>query len=169
MDKKTLFAAKAALLMIVFYFAGILLVSAIESKYRIGIDVQKQQCLPWKYFLIELGRPSEVKRGQILVAITTYGRMGHRFDGQWITKMAAAIPGDHVAIKGDQAYVNGRPIGLKMDLLDKLGKRSGDFDREFNVPKGHYLLLGTQPRSYDGRYWGLVPENEIIGRAKPIW
>jgi conjugal transfer pilin signal peptidase TrbI len=56
-----------------------------------------------------------------------------------------------------------------MDLIEKLGKQPGSFDRKEIVPAGQLLLLGTEPRSFDGRYWGFVPENEIVAKATPIW
>ncbi|HVL39710.1 MAG TPA: signal peptidase I [Fimbriimonadaceae bacterium] len=38
------------------------------------------------------------------------------------------------------------------------------------IPKGWYLMMGdNRLNSYDGRYWGLVPEQSVIGRAEFIW
>ena len=38
------------------------------------------------------------------------------------------------------------------------------------IPPGHYLMMGdNRNRSSDGRFWGLVPRSEIIGRAEFIW
>ncbi|MEZ5163234.1 MAG: signal peptidase I [Fimbriimonadaceae bacterium] len=38
------------------------------------------------------------------------------------------------------------------------------------VPKGYYLMIGDNRNgSNDGRYWGLVPRENIIGRAEFIW
>ncbi len=38
------------------------------------------------------------------------------------------------------------------------------------VPEGHYLLLGdNSPHSADGRVWGWVPHNHLLGRACAIW
>jgi conjugal transfer pilin signal peptidase TrbI len=83
--------------------------------------------------------------------------------------MVFALPGDAFEVKNDLAYINGKPVGRKMDLIDKLGKQPGSFDRKEIVPAGHVLLLGTEPRSFDGRYWGFVPENEIVAKATPLW
>jgi conjugal transfer pilin signal peptidase TrbI len=169
MDARAKFALKATSLMAGLFLGGSLSISALESYYRIGVDNQQRQCLPWKWYFITIGRPDEIHRGDILVAIMKYGRMGHGFDGQKITKIVFALPGDAFEVKNDLAYVNNQQVGRKMDLIEKLGKKPGSFDRKEIVPAGQFLLLGTEPRSFDGRYWGFVPENEIVAKAIPIW
>jgi conjugal transfer pilin signal peptidase TrbI len=169
MNERAKFALKATGLMAGLFFAGSLLINALASYYRIGVDLQQHQCLPWKWYFITVGRPVVIKRGDILVASLKYGRMGHGFDGQKITKMVFALAGDTLEIKNDLAYINGQQVGHKMDLIEKLGKQPGGFDRTEIVPVGHVLLMGTEPRSFDGRYWGFVPENEIVATATPLW
>lgn len=57
----------------------------------------------------------------------------------------------------------------------------GDFDHRENcsynergfrcsVPKGYYFMLGdNRDASNDSRYWGFVPDGNIVGRAFMIW
>ena len=38
------------------------------------------------------------------------------------------------------------------------------------VPKGYFLMLGdNRANSQDGRFWGLLPEDRVIGRAVVVF
>lgn len=49
-------------------------------------------------------------------------------------------------------------------------KQRGTAIDEFVVPEGHYFVLGdNRDNSRDGRFWGFVPEHNMVGKAVFIW
>ncbi|MBU1664154.1 MAG: S26 family signal peptidase [Gammaproteobacteria bacterium] len=151
------------------WFAFDALTGFVGSHYQFKYDTQHYTCLPWRAYLIHMRPPARIRHGQIL-GFYPHGRMGPSFDapGLMVYKMVAGVPGDELLVENDKAYVNGRYLG-PLDLIHRLGKPSGYYDRHQIVPNGQYLLVGTLPRTYDGRYWGFVPAGEIIAELAPLW
>ena len=111
-------------------------------------------------------------------------------------KRVIGLPGDHVVYRNKELYINEThmnqvALGLytgvgsgivmsgvaqlveqlddvKHDILIDPRKNYGDFD--VRVPPGSYFAMGdNRDNSNDSRFWGTVPEANLVGKAFMIW
>jgi signal peptidase I len=89
-------------------------------------------------------------------------------------KRIIGMPGDTVEVKEHHAYINGekldepylRPI-QEVEGIDS-GSRGNWGPKE--VPKGTYLMLGDhRDNSADGRVFGFVPQEFLVGKAFMVY
>ncbi len=80
-----------------------------------------------------------------------------------LVKRVVGLPGDTVAIANGRVYLNGEE--LQEPYLDPSVETDGDL--VITVSEGCVFLLGdNRPVSIDGRDFGEVPVDSILGEAK---
>lgn len=111
-------------------------------------------------------------------------------------KRVIGVPGDKIIYQYKKLYINDQLVSqTSQGLYEAIGSgimMDNDFliteyldDTEYQilnnplraseqisyvVPKDHYFVLGdNRDNSKDSRYWGFVPEENLMGRAFMIW
>lgn len=108
----------------------------------------------------------EIKRGDVVVFRAPMDRYTNYI------KRIIAISGDTIEVKNKVVYINGESQGKESYTQFTNTLNFGhDSDASSNmapytVPEGHVFCMGdNRDNSYDSRYWGPVPINDIKGKA----
>jgi conjugal transfer pilin signal peptidase TrbI len=158
------FLLRAGLTLLAVLAAG----AYLTERFHIGYDDQDRQCLPpHRWFLIDR-HDRDITQGEI-IAFAALGLGPYFRDGQVIIKRAAGVPGDRVSVGPETVRINGAKVGEGLALAGTLQRPPEDFRRDDIVPPGHLWMMGATADSFDSRYWGFLPEPQVIGGAYALW
>ncbi|PMB39979.1 signal peptidase I [Fischerella thermalis CCMEE 5205] len=117
---------------------------------------------------------SNPQRGDIVVFSPTKELQKEDYQDAFI-KRIIALPGEQVALKNGKVYINNQPLPENTYLSPSQqtvvnvctsGPQPPFLAKSVTIPPDSYLVLGdNRNSSYDSRCWGVVPRENIIGRA----
>jgi hypothetical protein len=180
----------SALVLTVLFF---LLFNYLSSRISVAFTIKGQECFPYRFWLIKKGVIPEkgeyvaFKNHRIDARATWVkiisGEDGDRIEvvrvteedmrrSQDLFKVYIEEIGKELTIKGFVFLHNSDPLNSSQafEAFEKDTKgRDLPMIEEGRISKGKYFVSSPAARSYDSRYWGLVDESEIIGKAYPIF
>ena len=87
-------------------------------------------------------------------------------------KRVAGEPGDHLRITDGKLFVNDTHIPVRNTAgeINYVSLKGSPFlassTDTLKIPAGHYFVLGdNSPNSLDSRFFGFVPERNVMGRV----
>lgn len=86
-----------------------------------------------------------------------------------LVKRVAAVAGDRVCAAGTTVSVNGHRVAVRL-AHDARGRAMPWWSGCRTLGHGEYfLLMADVPASFDGRYFGITGEADLIGKAHLLW
>jgi|AntRauTorcE11898_2_1112593.scaffolds.fasta_scaffold05256_3 conjugal transfer pilin signal peptidase TrbI len=148
----------------------VLLIGAyLGNRFYLGVDSQEYGCLPFTLVIVDT-KQRDIKRGQYF-AYVAKGMQPAVEDGLVAFKQAVAVSGDQVNVGAEETTVNGVPQlnGLLRHAGKEKVKSAEELTRTLTIGADQLFAMGTEPASFDSRYWGPVESSQIIGRVYPIY
>ena len=142
---------------------------------------------------------SEPERGDVVVFHFPGRGPDDPNKGVDFIKRVIGLPGDRIGYHDNQVTVNDEPVGYEqigtyigkgqgaemtgtLELRENLPGRPHSVletanspfmdpgEGDWEVPTGHYFVMGdNRKNSDDSRYWGVLPESQLRGKAFLIW
>jgi signal peptidase I len=168
--------------------------SSMENTLLIGdhVFVNRLQFAPRTSWVGPLLPYRAVRRGDIIVFL----HPDPQYTGMYVVKRIMGVPGDRIHLRNGVVYRNGEALNEPYVLHDD--DSPGDYYRnnfpavsaadpnvspkweaelpahiqgdDLVVPGGHYFAMGDHRGvSLDSRYWGFIPQENIVGSPMFIY
>ncbi len=85
-----------------------------------------------------------------------------------LVKQVAAQAPSNVCRTGNQVTVDGRPVAIAR-VRDRWGRNLPVWNGCHALGGRDIFVLNADPASLDGRYFGPVSSNLVVGRLTPVW
>jgi len=167
--------------------------SSMENTLLIGdhVFVNREQFAPRTRWMGPFMPYRQIRDGDIVVFLSPVE------PGLYVVKRILGTPGDRIHLRDGVVYRNGQKLDEPYVIHEGGGEINPYRDNfpavapsDFNnvnpewqmtmkqdiqgddivVPEGHYFAMGdNRDVSYDSRYWGFIPQQNVIGRPMFIY
>jgi type IV secretory pathway protease TraF len=143
---------------------GALVLAAVVSTHWVRLNLSSS--VPLGFYRLERLAPP-LQRGTLVVlsAPASIRPWWHSFAS--LPKPVAAVAGEEVCGVEGALFIHGEAYGPIYTEAD--GKPLPHLDGCQVVPEGTVFLASTQPKSLDGRYFGMTPITTLTAQAVPLW
>lgn len=125
--------------------------------------------------LYAVGSPSRLKAGDTAIAWPPNAARRLAAERHYLpagvplVKRVAATAGARVCARGRRIFVDGRATAVRRSR-DGAGRRLPWWSGCRHLRKGDLFLLAPDvPEAFDGRYFGVTREKEVIGAGRLLW
>ena len=160
-----------------FFAVPVLVVVMIVLSAFLGLRFNLSASMPAGLYRLQEGSPGRGELAQFVfprdcpfgVLARERGYLGRPESPYPLLKRVAALCGDQVTVGAEGVRVNGvlQPDSRILES-DSNGRPTRSVLRSGPVPKGFALLLAPSAKSFDGRYFGLVPVDRLK-RVTPVF
>lgn len=143
---------------------------AATSSYGLYLDTDEIRCLPEFLYAAYPRNGEPLKRGDVVSFIASRDEMLGLFAGKRIAKIVMAMPGDNVVSNESGVYINSVFIASRSPIsLVNLSEKGGEpISTNRMLGQDEIFVMGTMPRSFDSRYFGVIQASHVDKFVKPL-
>lgn len=139
------------------------------DRFRISVPTAENSCLEAQFYLIDTYDKS-VSKGELMAFGFPSDTDSWYKKGTKFIKIVGGVGGDTVSVTEKSFTINEQVYDLPLSYaLGRLKMPVSSIEKTIVVPENHFYGIGETIKSYDSRFWGTIPQQNIIGQAYAIY
>ena len=161
--------------------ASLLVLAPLSALALAHVSLNTTACMPLGFYRA-LPKPKALAVGQTWTVCvprlwTRYGlRRGYQDPGgdcpggsQALIKKIAALPGQVVTVTKTGVWIDGRLWPMSTPLThDTAGRTLAPDYGTHTIQLGTVWVMGLSPKAWDSRYYGSIPDADLLSREKAV-